>query len=46
MFESLSVRFLKEACISRKAPKYRLFCYLQKAGITEILQLRVKKKQA
>ena len=34
-----------KACISRKTPKYRLFCYLQKSGITAILQLRVHKNQ-
>jgi hypothetical protein len=27
-FESLSVRSFKEACISRKTPKYRLFSCL------------------
>ena len=28
-----------------ETPKYRLFCYLHKAGITAILQLRVHKNQ-
>ena len=35
-----------KACISRKTPKYRLFCYLQKTVSTAFLQLCVKKKQA
>ena len=32
-----------KACISRKTPKYRLFCYLYETVTTAILQLRVKK---
>ena len=44
-FESLSVRQKYKACISRKTPKYRLFCYLQKSVSTANSQSYVQQME-